>query len=237
MGSLKRIIENNDTKWGRFFDLIIQSLIVVSLITFSLETLPDLSAPARRWLRYIEIVTVTIFTCEYILRFFVAVWLLFPQQVGDAGSWGGTSLLVGVLTMIAAVAVAFVAGAIIGSQVGWLRRLYIPRQQLLDEVAARAREVFFDKRVHHTASATGMLIYVSLYEHTAIVLGDQEVLDKLGQTFLDGLCKQLTEGFHQHNPTDTLCSVIAAAGTQLSEPLPRAAGDVNELHDTLILID
>ncbi|MBT4866671.1 MAG: hypothetical protein HON53_16330 [Planctomycetaceae bacterium] len=167
----------------------------------------------------------------------VTVWLLFPQQVGDAGSWGGTSLLVGVLTMIAAVAVAFVAGAIIGSKVGWLRRLFIPRQQLLDEVAARAREVFFDKRVHHTASATGMLIYVSLYEHTAIVLGDQEVLDKLGQTFLDGLCKQLTEGLHQHNPTETLCSVIAEAGTQLSEPLPREAGDVNELQDTLILID
>ncbi len=72
MDSLKHIIENNDTKWGRFFDLIIQSLIVVSLITFSLETLPDLSDPVRRWLRYIEIVTVTLFTGEYILRFFVA---------------------------------------------------------------------------------------------------------------------------------------------------------------------
>ncbi|MBT4866669.1 MAG: ion transporter [Planctomycetaceae bacterium] len=72
MDSLKRIIEDNDTKWGRFFDLLIQSLIVVSLITFSLETLPDLSVPARRWLRHIEIVTVTLFTCEYILRFFVA---------------------------------------------------------------------------------------------------------------------------------------------------------------------
>jgi putative membrane protein len=167
----------------------------------------------------------------------VAVWLLFPRIADDAGSWSGTSLLVGVLTMIAAVAVSFVAGAIIGSKVGGLRRLFIPRQQLLDEVAARAREVFFDKRVHHTAGATGMLIYVSLYEHTAIVLGDQEVLDKLGQTFLDGLCQQLTQGLRQHNPTETLCSVIAEAGTQLSEPLPREAGDVNELQDSLILID
>jgi hypothetical protein len=34
MDTLKRIVENNDTKWGRLFDLIIQSLIVVSLITF-----------------------------------------------------------------------------------------------------------------------------------------------------------------------------------------------------------
>ncbi len=72
MGTLKRILENNDTKSGRLFDLIIQSLIVISLITFSIETLPDLSISARRWLRYVEIVTVIIFTVEYLLRLAVA---------------------------------------------------------------------------------------------------------------------------------------------------------------------
>ena len=82
-----------------------------------------------------------------------------------------------------------------------------------------------------------MLIYVSLFEHIAVVLGDQEILDKLGQASLDGLCQQLTEGLHQGNPTDAICNVIAAAGKQLSGPLPRAEGDVNELHDTLVLLD
>ena len=72
METLKRIIENNDTKRGRIFDLAIQSLIVLSLVTFSIETLPDLSDSARRWLRYIEIITVTIFTVEYISRIIVA---------------------------------------------------------------------------------------------------------------------------------------------------------------------
>ncbi len=144
---------------------------------------------------------------------------------------------VGLLTMVAGVVVAFIAGAVAGSRIGWLRRLFTPRQQMLEEVAARAREIFFDKRVHHTSGATGMLIYVSLFEHMAVVLGDQEVLDKLGQTFLDQLCQQLTEGLHQRNSTDAICSVIAAAGKQLSGPLPRAEGDVNELQDTLVLID
>ena len=40
---LKHTIENNDTKAGRRFDLFIQALIILSLITFSLETLPDLN--------------------------------------------------------------------------------------------------------------------------------------------------------------------------------------------------
>ncbi len=72
MKTLKRIIENNDTKRGRIFDLAIQSLIILSLVTFSIETLPDLSESTRRWLRYIEIATVGIFTIEYILRIIVA---------------------------------------------------------------------------------------------------------------------------------------------------------------------
>lgn len=72
MVSLKQIVERNDTKWGRVFDLAIQLLIVVSLISFSIETLPDLSATAREWLHFIEIGTVAVFTTEYLLRLWVS---------------------------------------------------------------------------------------------------------------------------------------------------------------------
>lgn len=167
----------------------------------------------------------------------ITVWLIFPRQSNESGSWDGVPFYVGLLTMVAVVVVAFIAGASVGSRIGWLRRLFTPRKQMLEEVSARARETFFDKRIHHTSGSTGMLIYVSLFEHIAVVLGDQEILDKLGQTFLDRLCQQLTEGLHQGDSTDVICSVIAEAGKQLSGPLPRAEGDVNELRDALVLID
>ena len=72
MPTLKRIIEDSDTLLGRGLDFFIQFLIVVSLVTFSIETLPDLSQRARELLRYTEIVTVVIFTAEYLLRLYVA---------------------------------------------------------------------------------------------------------------------------------------------------------------------
>jgi len=72
MTSLKRIVEKNDTRWGRVFDLTIQFLIVVSLVTFSIETLPNLSKPTRSLLYYIEVFTVLVFTAEYLLRMYVA---------------------------------------------------------------------------------------------------------------------------------------------------------------------
>ena len=55
MDKLKQIIEQNDTPSGRIFDLAIQGLIVLSLITFSIETLPDLSDNATAWLRLITL--------------------------------------------------------------------------------------------------------------------------------------------------------------------------------------
>ena len=69
---LKQIIEHNDTIYGRMLDFLIQGLIVLSLITFSLETLPNLSASAKNILSTIELITVSIFTLEYILRLFVS---------------------------------------------------------------------------------------------------------------------------------------------------------------------
>lgn len=72
MPPLKQIIEQNDTATGLAFDIAIQVLIIISLVSFSVETLPDLSPTTRKLLRTIEIFTVVIFTVEYILRVVVA---------------------------------------------------------------------------------------------------------------------------------------------------------------------
>lgn len=70
--NLKKIIEDTDTKAGKSFDLIIQSLVIISLISFSIETIPGLSTATSKILRIIEIITVLIFSFEYLCRVFVA---------------------------------------------------------------------------------------------------------------------------------------------------------------------
>ena len=69
---LKRIVEKTDTPAGRWFDNAVLALIIISLVTFSFETLPDLSPDAASILRWVELVTVLLFTAEYILRIAVA---------------------------------------------------------------------------------------------------------------------------------------------------------------------
>ena len=70
--SLRSIIEDNSTPLGRMFDYLIQGLILLSLVAFSIETLPDNSARVQLILYWIEVVCVVIFTIEYLLRIYVA---------------------------------------------------------------------------------------------------------------------------------------------------------------------
>lgn len=69
---LKQVIERSDTPGGRAFDLVIQALIVVSLVSFSVETLPTLSPAWRDVLQVTEAILVGVFTLEYALRFWIA---------------------------------------------------------------------------------------------------------------------------------------------------------------------
>ncbi len=72
MPSFKQIIEENDTASGKAFDLIIQLLIVLSLISFSVETLPNLEPDTRKFLHLFEVFTIMVFSFEYLSRIFVA---------------------------------------------------------------------------------------------------------------------------------------------------------------------
>jgi voltage-gated potassium channel len=70
--SLKKIVEEADTRAGKTFAIFIQALIVISLVSFSIETLPDLGERTSFWLYVVEVVTVSLFTIEYGLRILVA---------------------------------------------------------------------------------------------------------------------------------------------------------------------
>ncbi len=72
MSVLKEIIENNSTPKGKLFDYFIQALIVLSLISLSIETLPDLSSSTREFLYKFEVACIIIFSIEYFLRVYVS---------------------------------------------------------------------------------------------------------------------------------------------------------------------
>lgn len=66
--TLRDIVQESDTKAGWAFDAVVFVLIISSVIALSFETLPDLHPAAKRAFHIFEVVTVVLFTIEYVLR-------------------------------------------------------------------------------------------------------------------------------------------------------------------------
>ncbi len=67
MRSLYRLVDEH-TAAGRRFAWFIQALIVLSMVTFTFETIPDLPGGFYRFFFAAEVLIVAIFTAEYLLR-------------------------------------------------------------------------------------------------------------------------------------------------------------------------
>jgi len=72
MEFLKTMLNQPESRAGARFATLIQLLIILSLVTFSLDTLPGLTPRAHAILHWCEVVTVLVFTVEYVLRLYVA---------------------------------------------------------------------------------------------------------------------------------------------------------------------
>ncbi|MGR3913885.1 MAG: ion transporter [Gammaproteobacteria bacterium] len=70
--TLRKLTDHTGHRAGRIFALAVQFLIIVSLVTFSIDTLPGLRADARVALGFIEAAIVIVFTVEYALRIIAA---------------------------------------------------------------------------------------------------------------------------------------------------------------------
>jgi voltage-gated potassium channel len=89
---IKGIVERSDTSAGRVFDFSVQGLILLSIITFSIETLPNLDAATIDILQLTEVAIVVLFTLEYLLRLYVA-----DRKIGYVFSFYGLIDLIAII--------------------------------------------------------------------------------------------------------------------------------------------
>jgi putative membrane protein len=194
------------------------------------EIVPVVSASSGRYDRAEDIVGLW---CG-LLALSVGWWLAQRVELSD---WGVPRLRLGLPSLVGLVFGGWVLGVILAHLSSGLRRLFTPRSEQKAEVERAARQVFFDRRVHHTEGGSGLLVYVSLFEHMAVVLADAQVLEKLGQPKLDALCANLVSALRKGAYTDALCHTIEQAGLVLAESLPRQEQDRNEIPDALVVMD
>lgn len=95
--NLRRLLNDPDYRPARIFAVSIQVLVVVSLMAYSLTTLPDLAPETRASLYFLEAITIAIFAVEYILRLMMA-----PNKLRFIFSFYGLVDLIAIIPFIIA---------------------------------------------------------------------------------------------------------------------------------------
>ncbi|HKV07870.1 MAG TPA: hypothetical protein VJ725_07025 [Thermoanaerobaculia bacterium] len=141
---------------------------------------------------------------------YVPAWIVFPALVG-----GGLGYLLTVLLPP-------------------VRRWMAGEEVLEERSRRRAAAAFLEQEVFRTRDRTGILLFLSLFEHRAIVLGDTGINQKVKQEEWDGLVKRLAQGIRAGRPGAALVEAIRECGPLLErQGVAIRIDDQNELSDEL----
>jgi putative membrane protein len=130
----------------------------------------------------------------------------------------------------------------LGGVLGWFAGRLAPVERLLAgkrhqerAVDARAEQAFFEHGLHQTRDGTGVLIFASLRERRAVVIGDRGIDERVDSDEWKRAVEALVEGMRRGSPGDGFVAAIAIAEARLEEHFPRRAGEPipNELPDGL----
>ncbi len=127
------------------------------------------------------------------------------------------------------------------SAVAWCALLWIPLRLFLTppglkraRVRTTAIKAFRLGIEARTRAATGVLIYLSLAEHRAEILGDAAITAKVGpEEWVDAMAALLSR-VKAGQPGDGIVAAVTLTGALLATHFPRSHDDVNEMPDRLI---
>ncbi len=211
----------------------IEAAVAEAEKTTSGEIIPVVATVSGRYDRAEDL-----FGLAFALISLVVCWMLFQEVVPVEGQWGnGMTPRLSLPGIVLIIVSGFFGGMILATVCPVLRLFFIAKQEMREEVERSAAEVFYRFRVRETQASTGIMIYISLYEHMVTVLGDSGINEKLPQSAWQDVCVIAVEGMKKGKPADGLIDAIERCGMLLAEHFPIAADDKNELSNELRLIE
>ena len=143
------------------------------------------------------------------------------------GHWGGFGVAWITLPAVAGAGLGYLAAGI--AAVG--RRL-IPEDEIERSVGLRAEAAFLREEVFNTRDRTGILVFLALFEHRAVILGDEGINRAVPEGAWQALVDQLVAGIRDGRAAQALCETIARCGEVLeAHHVALRPDDVDELAD------
>ena len=115
-----------------------------------------------------------------------------------------------------------------------LKRPFISRAEMTDEVEEAALTAFYRHRLAETRDRTGILLYVSVFERQVVVMADRGINEKVGQETWQQVVDIVLRGIREGRPADALCEAVTRCGELIALQFPLRAGDKDELHNLIV---
>jgi len=130
-------------------------------------------------------------------------------------------------------AIAFVLGAALCAAVPGLRRLLTPKRSLLASAERAAKAAFTTLGIEKTSGRSGLLVYVALFERTAVLVPDRGLTQPALAAALSGIGERLAGAVGQLD-LEGFLAALARLGPTCAVSLPRRPDDENELCDDVV---
>lgn len=124
--------------------------------------------------------------------------------------------------------------AFLVSRLPQLMKPFISRRRCEEAVRSRSIRAFYEKGLYRTKDETGILIFISIFEHKVWILGDRGINARIEPQAWQKLARELSSGIASGSACTALCRVIDQCGQLLSHHFPRERENPNELGDEII---
>ncbi|NTW55088.1 MAG: hypothetical protein HGB15_10125 [Chlorobaculum sp.] len=136
---------------------------------------------------------------------------------------------------LALFALCFIAAHEAVKRIPALKRPFVNRKEIAEEVEEAAIRAFYLRKVHETRDRTGILIYISLFEHSVRVLADSGIDAKVGKQAWEEVVATIIKGIGEKRQGEAICKAVEHCGKLLSQHFPRRSDDRNEIDDVMII--
>ncbi|MFN0007828.1 MAG: TPM domain-containing protein [Planctomycetota bacterium] len=126
-------------------------------------------------------------------------------------------------------------GFLLASLLPDLQRLFVTEARATEMASEQAIQEFQLLGLRDTRERTGVLIFVSLFEHRVVVLGDAGIHAKVGDAHWEKTRDAVLQGIVRGSLAEGLGAGVRACGGVLAEHFPKSPGDRNEIVDRLIV--
>lgn len=127
---------------------------------------------------------------------------------------------------------------LVGKATGYIphfKRFFISSSRLEDQVRTRAVRAFYEKGLHKTRDGTGVLFFISLFEHKVWILADQGIYSRIEKEQLSTFVQEIAAAISSGNTADVLYVSIQKVGDLLARHFPIKSDDQNELPDKVFI--